>query len=89
LTVSGQVLLLADGTVRQGHVNVAGLVILEADLRARHERPRGFGVEAMQGAFTLWNRQPDPRVVITARTVDISAGSPESPVQGSGVFVAG
>jgi hypothetical protein len=89
LTVTGQVLLLADGSVRTGHVNVRGLSVLEADLRNRRQRPRGFGVEAMQGAFTLWNRQSDPRVVITARLLDISAGTPDSPIRGSGVFVAG
>ncbi len=60
-----------------------------ADVRGRAERPHGFGVEALQGALTLWNRQADPEVVITAELLDISAGSMETPVRGSGVFVGG
>jgi hypothetical protein len=85
----GQVLLLADGAVRRGHVDVDGLAVAAADLRGRTERPHGFGVDAMQGAFTLWNRQSDPAVRITASLKGISAGSAETPVLGSGVFVAG
>jgi hypothetical protein len=85
----GQVLLLADGAIRAGHVEVDGLVVASADVRGRPDRPHGFGVDALQGAFTLWNRQPDPAVRITARLVGVSAGTPETPVRGSGVFVAG
>jgi hypothetical protein len=86
---TGQVLLLADRAVRSGHVEVEGLEIAAADVRGRADRPHGFGVDAMQGAFTLWNRQPDPDVRITATLSDISAGSANAPVRGSGVFVAG
>jgi hypothetical protein len=86
---TGQVLLLADHAVRSGHVEVDGLEIAAADVRGRADRPHGFGVDAMQGAFTLWNRQPDPAVRITARLAGISAGSLNAPVRGSGVFVAG
>jgi hypothetical protein len=85
----GQVLLLADGAVRGGHVDVDGLAVATADLRGRPDRPHGFGVDAMQGAFTLWNRQADPAVRITASLKGISAGAADSPIRGSGVFVAG
>jgi hypothetical protein len=85
----GQVLLLADDAVRRGHVEVDGLAVASADLRGRPDRPHGFGVDAMQGAFTLWNRQSDPAVRITATLKGISAGSADSPIRGSGVFVAG
>jgi len=50
----GQVLLLAGDAVRRGHVEVDGLTVVSADLRGRPDRPHGFGVDAMQGAFTLW-----------------------------------
>lgn len=86
---TGQVLLLAAEAVRGGRVVVDGLTIDRADLRGRVERPHGFGVDAMQGAFTLWNRQADPAVTIAAELSDISAGSAETPVRGSGVFVGG
>jgi hypothetical protein len=85
----GQVLLLADGAVRAGHVHVDGLVVASADVRGRTDRQHGFGVDAMQGAFSLWNRQPDQSVRITASLTGLSAGSTDSPVRGSGVFVAG
>jgi len=85
----GQVLLLADRAVRAGHVHVDGLVVASADVRGRPDRPHGYGVDAMQGAFTLWNRQSDPAVRITASLTGLSAGSTDVPVRGSGVFVAG
>lgn len=89
VTTSGQVLLLADDSVRAGHVVVDGLHVERADVRGRAVRPHGFGVEALQGAFTLWNRQADASVAITAELRGISAGSQETPVRGSGVFVGG
>ncbi len=85
----GQVPLLAGGAVRAGHVEVDGLTVASADLRGRAERPHGFGVDAMPGAFTLWNRQTDPAVRITASLKGLSVGTAESPIRGSGVFVAG
>ncbi len=85
----GQVLLLACGAVRSGHVQVEGLTVEAADVRGRVERPHGFGVDALQGAFTLWNQQPDTAVEITAELLDLSVGSAEQPVRGSGVFVGG
>jgi hypothetical protein len=85
----GQVRILADDQVRSGHVDVHGLAVASADVRGRPARQHGFGVDAMEGAFTLWNRQRDSAVRITASLVGLSAGSPDSPIRGSGVFVAG
>jgi hypothetical protein len=86
---SGQVLLLARDAVRSGHVQVDGLTVETADVRGRFHRPHGFGVDALQGAFTLWNQQPNPAVEITAELLDISVGSADHPVRGSGVFAGG
>lgn len=85
----GQVLLVAERAVRSGHVRVRGLRVRSADLRGREERPRLVGVDALQGAFTLWNRQEDPAVAVTAELFDIGAGTAETPVRGSGVLVGG
>jgi len=85
----GQVLLLAEGAVLSGRVEIDGLVVASADLRGRPDRQHGFGVDAMQGALTLWNRQADPAVRITATINGVSAGRTDSPVRGSGVFVGG
>ncbi len=89
ITASGQVQLLARDEVVGGHVEVAGLDIVAADARSRPERPHGFGVDVEQGAFTLWNMQPDKGVVISADLSGLSAGRPGAPVFGSGIFVSG
>jgi len=39
--------------VRGGHVDVNGLDIIAADARAETERPHGYGVYVLHGAFTL------------------------------------
>lgn len=85
----GQVMLLADDAVREGHVDVERLTVLTADVRGRADRPHGFGVDVLQGAFTLWNRQADPAVRVRATLNGISVGSAAFPARGSGVFVAG
>jgi hypothetical protein len=85
----GQVLLLAEGAVRSGHVQIEGLHVERADVRGRARRPHGFGVEALQGGLTIWNLQPDSDVTITAEILDVSIGTDQTPVRGSGVFVGG
>jgi hypothetical protein len=79
----GQVLLTPD----RGHVLVDGLAVVAADVRGRAERPHGFGVDVLQGAFTLWNRSAGSTV--TASLTGIAAGAADAPVRGSGVFVGG
>ncbi|HTN66195.1 MAG TPA: hypothetical protein VL051_08435 [Burkholderiaceae bacterium] len=85
----GQVQLLARDKVRSGHVEVDGLHVVAADARGQSERPAGFGVRVIQGAFTLWNMQADEQVSITANLVGLSAGRAAAPVLGSGIFVSG
>jgi hypothetical protein len=85
----GQVLLRAAGAVRRGAIIVSDLLVMAADLRGRLERPHGFGVDAMQGAVTVWNQQPDPAAELRAQLTGVSAGTDRTPVRGSGVFVGG
>lgn len=89
VTTTGQVYLAADHNVRSGRIVADGVHVTAADTRGRFNRPTGFGVEALQGAFTVWNRQADPAVRLTARLEHISAGSVTEPVRGGGVFVGG
>lgn len=89
IVTRGQVSLFAKDAVRSGHVTVDGLDILSADCRHYEERPQGYGVEVVQGAFTLWNLSKDNEVTITADLVGLSAGRPGAPVIGSGIFVNG
>jgi hypothetical protein len=85
----GRVRLFARDRIKSGRVEVRGLDIIEADARGATERPHGYGVFVLQGAFTLWNLQPDPEVKITANISRLSVGRQSAPVLGSGVFVAG
>lgn len=49
----GDVAIVALDAVRAGHVVIDGLTVRAADVRGRVNRPRGFGVEAMQGGLTV------------------------------------
>ncbi len=89
VVATGRVQILARERVRGGHVDVRGLDIVAADARNASDRPHGYGVFVLQGAFTLWNMQPDDDVVISADLIGISAGRSEAPVLGSGIFVSG
>lgn len=80
LKTVGRVRILARNRIRAGHVDVRDLDIVTADSRAATERPKGFGVFVIQGAFTLWNLQSDPGVKITADITGISAGRANAPV---------
>lgn len=89
VTTIGRVQLLARDKVRGGHVEVNGLDIVAADARGEMERPQGYGVRVIQGAFTLWNMQPDKNVIVSADLAGLSAGASGAPVLGSGIFVSG
>ena len=89
LATIGRVQILARNKVRGGHVDVDGLDIIAADARGENERPHGYGVYVLHGAFTLWNMQSDESVVISADLVGLSAGRDGAPVRGSGIFVSG
>jgi hypothetical protein len=86
---TGRVQILARDKVRAGHVDVDGLDIVSADARGETDRPQGYGVSVIQGAFTLWNMQKDSAVKITADLTGLSAGRSGAPVRGSGIFVSG
>jgi hypothetical protein len=89
LNVTGVVQILAKDEVRGGHVEANQIHIEAADARALGTRPKGYGVEVIPGAFTIWNRQPDKTIVISADITGVSAGNAGKPVLGSGVFVSG
>lgn len=85
----GSVQIIVSDQVRSGRIEVDGLDILSADTRGERERPHEYGVSVLQGAFTLWNFQPDEQVAISADLVNLSVGRFGVPVLGSGIFVAG
>ncbi|MDJ0337302.1 hypothetical protein [Cryobacterium sp. PH31-O1] len=81
--------LTTEGRLRGGRIEADGVHVAEADTRGRADRPTGFGVEALHGAFTVWNRQRDSAVSLAARLENISAGRADASVRGSGIFVGG
>ena len=89
LSTIGGVQILARDRVRGGHIDVENLDIQAADARGQDERPKGYGVEVLPGALTLWNQQADASVTITANLTGISVGRAGAPVRGTGVFVSG
>jgi hypothetical protein len=89
LRVTGVVQLLARDQVRSGHVEAENVDIVAADARGYGERPKGYGVEVIPGAFTLWNQQGEQAVTITANLAGLMAGRGGAPVRGSGIFVGG
>ena len=89
LRTIGTIQLLAMDKVRAGHVEVENVDVASADARGYTERPKGYGVEVIPGAFVLWNQQTDQKVTITADLKGLTAGRAGAPVRGSGIFVAG
>jgi hypothetical protein len=89
LRMIGTIRLLASGNVRSGHIEAENIEIASADARGYTERPKGYGVEVIPGAFVLWNRQADRTVTITAKLTGLTAGRAGAPVRGSGIFVSG
>ena len=53
LSIIGVVQLLARDRVGGGHVEAHDINIAAADARGYQERPKGYGVEVIPGAFTL------------------------------------
>lgn len=89
LAVTGCIRLLADGEATGGHVHAADVMVEAADALGYDQRPSGFGVEVVPGAFMVWNRQGDPAHLVTAELTGIGAGRAGHPVRGGGIFVAG
>jgi len=82
LQVVGVVQLLAANALRAGHVEAHDIDIVAADAPGYDRRPKGYGVEVIPGAFTLWNQHEDPAVMITADLTGLSAGRAGAPVRG-------
>jgi hypothetical protein len=89
LETVGRVQIVAKDKVRRGRVEVDGLDVRSADTRSEQQRPHGYGVYVLQGAFTLWNMQTDKDAVLSADLTNISVGRFGAPVLGGGIFVGG
>jgi hypothetical protein len=68
---------------------VERLHVAACDCRRYSEQPQKYGVNVYQGALTVYNSNGDADSAIHASLTDITAGSRNAPVIGSGVFVSG
>jgi hypothetical protein len=89
LRTVGAIRLIGNDRARGGHVEAENVDIAAGDARAFGERPKGYGVEVVPGAFVLWNQQGDPAVTLTADLVGLTVGRAGAPVRGSGILVCG
>lgn len=89
LTVTGNVQLIMRNPGKQLAIKVNDVDIVSADARAFSERPLKYGVIVYQGAFTVYNYNPQEESEIKVRAENISVGRSLAPVLGSGIFISG
>lgn len=89
LSVTGQVSLIVRAGTRSLDLTVDKLHVAACDCRRYSEQPQKYGVNVYQGALTVYNFSGDAGSTIRARLTDVSVGSRNAPVIGSGVFVSG
>ena len=79
-----------EGTrARRGSLELNNIHVERADARMAAHRPAGFGVEVLLGGISIYNFSKDPASRWTVEARNLSGGSKEQPLRGSGVFVFG
>lgn len=89
LNVTGQVGLIFRGGAEKAFIHADGVHVSACDSRAYNEQPQRYGVNVLQGAFTLYNFNASQTSVLHAKLSHISVGSKRAPVLGSGIFISG
>ncbi len=74
---------------RRGDLKLNDIHVEQADARLAAHRPGGFGVEVLLGGLTVYNSSKDRASQWTVEARNLSGGSKEQPLRGSGVFVFG
>lgn len=74
---------------RGGVVQLSDIHVATADARTAAHRPAGFGVEVLAGGITVYNRSTDTASRWRVEARNLSGGSRERPLRGSGVFIFG
>ncbi|HFI0852808.1 TPA: hypothetical protein ACGOYQ_000599 [Streptococcus suis] len=89
LEVDGQISLIFRAPTLSAHVETHNVLVRKSDTRTYLEQPQKYGVNVLQGAYTLYNFNPDASSNITASISDLNIGQEGQPVIGSGVFISG
>lgn len=72
-----------------GDLRLENIHVQAADARMAARRPAGFGVEVLLGGLCVYNSARDPQSLWTLSGHNLSCGSAEQPIQGSGIFIFG
>jgi hypothetical protein len=70
-------------------LDLRAIHIETADARFAPNRPLGFGVQVLAGGITIYNRSTDPASRWRLQARNLSGGSKNQPLRGSGVFIFG
>src|SRR4029079_13617374 len=89
LAVTGQVSIIIRGGTRTLDLSGDTLHVGACDRRRDSEQPQKYGVNDYQGALTVYNFNGDRNSIIPASLTNVTAGSRNAPVIGSGIFVSG
>lgn len=89
LKLNGQFSFIMRKGSQTADLNLDSIHILSSDTRGYLEQPQKYGVNVLQGALTVYNFNPSINSLITLKATNISIGQTDSPVTGSGVFIAG
>ncbi|HET9180057.1 MAG TPA: hypothetical protein VFQ24_17010 [Terriglobia bacterium] len=74
---------------RKGHLKLNNIHVERADAAMAAHRPSGFGVEVLLGGIAVYNFSKDRASRWTFEARNLSGGSQEHPLRGSGVFIFG
>ncbi|MEJ5902859.1 hypothetical protein [Ochrobactrum teleogrylli] len=71
------------------HIKLDDIHVERADARIAAHRPSGFGVEVLLGGLTVLNNSKNKASRWTLEAHNLSGGSKENPLRGSGIFIFG
>lgn len=88
LNISGR-LHLESAHATSATLNLRDVRVAAADARGASNLPAGFGVKVLAGGITVYNRSADTRSRWRMTASNLSGGSKDAPLLGSGVFIFG
>ncbi|WP_274369820.1 hypothetical protein [Morganella morganii] len=89
LVLTGQLSFITKGEFIQCNVTLNNIDIVSCNSSSYLEQPQKYGVNVLQGAFTVYNLSNNSDSNITLNAKNIMIGRPNAPVIGSGIFIAG
>ncbi|MEH2311467.1 MAG: hypothetical protein V7K35_08710 [Nostoc sp.] len=88
LVVYGR-LHLESSIVMTADLVLTDVQMYDGDSTSALHRPVGYGVEVVPGSLTIYNRCTDPQSRWTLRAENLSGGTRDVPLRGSGIFIFG